>query len=254
MTKPSPIVGILCNIRQHETGIGHTVNTPYLQAIQRYTSACPILIPNLLPDQGPQDLLPALSLMDGLLLTGGRSNIDPHHYGVERTPAHEPYEHTRDLTSFALIEYALANDLPLLGICRGMQELNVHLGGSLIAAAHEGANCLDHRMPEIDCFDARHAARHEITLSHEGRLREILQSPTAQVNSLHRQAVDALGAGLHVEARAPDGIIEALSVPNHPFVIGVQWHPEHQTGENHVSEPLFRAFDRAMQERRQCRC
>ncbi len=246
MTKAQPILGIICNIRQHETGIGHTVNTPYLEAVQRYMSARTILIPNLLTDAPSQSFEPILSLVDGILLTGGRSNLDPRLYGVEPTPDHEPLDPIRDQTSFALIDYALAHKVPLLAICRGMQELNVFLGGSLIAAAHEQPDCLDHRMPEIDCFDTRHAARHDIALSEDGLLARMAPTTQLRVNSLHRQAIDDLGTGLRVEARAPDGLIEAVSVIDHPFALGVQWHPEHQTGENQISQPLFEAFDWAM--------
>lgn len=246
MTKSGPIVGILCNIRQHETGIGHTVNTPYLNALRRHTSAHAVLIPNLLSEQDQPDFEALLSVIDGLVLTGGRSNLDPLLYGAERSPAHEPLDTIRDQSSFAVINWALSHKLPLLGICRGMQEINVFLGGTLIAAAHECPNAFDHRMPDIDCFDTRHAARHHIDLSASGLLERICPNRQPRVNSLHRQAIDQLGRGLFVEAVAPDGMIEAISVTDHPFALGVQWHPEHQTGDNVISEPLFKAFESAM--------
>jgi putative glutamine amidotransferase len=240
------IIGIVCNLRRHEAGIGHTVNKPYVDAIARYTNARPLFLPCLADDQLDSYLDPLLSLVDGILLTGSRTNIHPRLYGQEATPAHEPLDELRDRTSLALARWALDKKVPLLGVCRGLQEINVACSGTLHAAIHEQDGKLDHKTPENQSFDEIHADRHHINVVSGGILAKIFDQSELRVNSLHTQGVDKLGDGLKVEATASDGVIEAISYTDHPFALGVQWHPEHQTGTNEVSAPLFSAFEASM--------
>ena len=240
------ILGIVCNLRRHEAGIGHTVNKPYVDAIARYTQARPLFIPCLEGNQDDSYLDPLLDLVDGILLTGSRTNIHPRLYGQEATPAHEPLDELRDRTSLALAKWAINNKVPLLGVCRGLQEINVACKGSLHAAIHKQVGKLDHKTPENQSFDDIHVDRHSITVEPGGILASIFAKPELRVNSLHTQGIDRLGDGLKVEATASDGVIEAISYLDHPFALGVQWHPEHQTGTNEVSAPLFSAFEASM--------
>lgn len=250
MSEKPPILGIICNLRRHETGIGHTVNTSYLMAIEALTSCRPILIPCLSDTQDVSDLDPVLALVDGILLTGSRTNIHPKYYGVDEDDHHGPLDMVRDRTSLYLATWAIKTATPLLGICRGLQELNVACGGSLHPELHTKLGFLDHRMPETDDFDFNHRDRHDILIKQGGILATILGPEPKRVNSLHRQGIETLGQGLRIEAEAEDGSIEAISVIDHPFALGVQWHPEHQTGVNEVSQPLFSAFEQAMVSRR----
>jgi len=245
MLKPA-IIGIICNLRKHETGIGHTVNIQYIDAIEKYTSARVVILPCLIDGQTDDHLAPLLDLVDGILLTGSRTNVHPSHYGGQASSETEPYDELRDRTSLLLARWALDNQIPILGICRGLQEMNVACNGTLSANLQHVKGCLDHQMPADGSFDDKHVARHSIELTEKGCLSELLGSKRVMVNSLHRQSVDRLGAGLRVEAIAEDGVIEAVSYNDHPFAVGVQWHPEYQTGENNVSAPLFSAFENAM--------
>jgi putative glutamine amidotransferase len=250
MTEQSPVLGIICNLRRHETGIGHTVNTAYINAIEAYTSCRPLLIPCLNDTQDVASLEPILRLVDGILLTGSRTNIHPRHYGDEADERHAPLDVVRDRTSLHLAAWAIETSTPILGICRGLQELNVACGGTLCPDLQSKPNFFDHRMPDTDDFDFNHSDRHDITIRPEGLLASILGAAPKRVNSLHRQGIEKLGHGLLIEAETEDGCIEAISVVDHPFALGVQWHPEHQTGVNEVSAPLFAAFEQAMRARR----
>ncbi len=189
--------------------------------------------------------------LDGLLLTGSVSNVEPQHYGASVEPSCEPYDPARDATSLPLIGPALASGLPLLAVCRGFQELNVALGGTLNPRIHETEGRLDHRSRHGDSLDVQYAPVHEVTLAPGGLLQRLLGGETAiKVNSLHWQGIDRLAPGLAVEATAPDGTIEGIRVADAPgFTLGVQWHPEWQVAQSPVSLALFGAFGAAAQAR-----
>ena len=194
-----------------------------------------------------------LDRIDGLLVTGNRSNIHPSLYDTDATDSHGPFDRQRDAMSFALIHGAMARNMPVLAICRGLQELNVACGGTLSNEVHKMAGRLSHKTPKItpgsdnqEAAEQIYAARHDITLSEGGYLAGLLGVSTARVNSLHRQAIDQLGEGLRVDAVAEDGTIEAVRHTASDYCIGVQWHPEMQPHENTISQPLFADFDRAI--------
>lgn len=193
----------------------------------------------LIPPFGPA-MAAVLDRLDGLLLSGSPSNVDPAHYGAaDATPdAHDP---ARDRTTFPLILAALARQMPVLAICRGIQELNVALGGSLHQQVHDVAGRHDHR-GDPGSRAMRYRPTHGVALT--GQL-AVLLGPAIDVNSVHEQAIDRLAPGLVAEGLAPDGTIEAVRVTGQPFAIGVQWHPEWQAAQNPHSMALFQSFTAA---------
>lgn len=241
------LLGIICNEKHHEIDTLQAVNRLYLDAVKQHMNVQSILIPALSGEaESGYDAL--LDRLDGLLMTGNRSNVHPKHYGVAAEKIYEPYDENRDATAFALINGALHRDLPLLAICRGFQELNVALGGSLMTNIHKMDGKLSHRTPKGDTHDARFMARHEVHFTPGGYFETLLGTSSAMTNSLHWQAVDRLADALQVEGTAEDGIIEAARHKQARYCVGVQWHPEYQNGENMISEKLFGDFNRAMRE------
>jgi putative glutamine amidotransferase len=192
-----------------------------------------------------------LTRVDGVLLPGSRSNVHPTRYGVEPSPRAEPHDPQRDAMTLPLIEAALRHGVPLFAICRGMQEMNVALGGTLIAEVHEAPGGVDHRAPlDAPDRDGRYAIRQDISVRPGGLLASIVGDGTIRVNSLHRQAVDRLSDRLVAEGTAPDGTIEAVGVRHSAaFALGVQWHPEYWVRTDLPSQRLFSAFGQAIRAR-----
>jgi len=202
-------------------------------------------IPRVIPSFGPgADAADLLQGLDGLLLTGAVSNVEPRHYDGGPSADCPPYDTARDATTLPLVQAALHRGLPLLAICRGHQELNVALGGSLFPRVHDIAGRFDHRAPKDEAQDVQYAPRHPVTLTEGGVLAGLSRDKAViDVNSLHGQAIDRLAEGLAVEATAPDGTIEAVRVETaKSFAIGVQWHPEWRFAEDPFSAALFTAF------------
>ncbi|MGH7013170.1 MAG: gamma-glutamyl-gamma-aminobutyrate hydrolase family protein [Stellaceae bacterium] len=224
----------------------HAVVEKYLRAVRQGADAVPLLIPAL-DDIPPDDLVARL---DGLLLPGARSDVGSKHYGGPPPDPTRERDPARDGAVLPLIRTALAADLPVLAICRGIQELNVALGGTLHPAVHAVAGRLDHRAEPDRPLDARYAYdAHDVRLVPGGLFAALAGVATVTVNSLHCQGIDRLAPGLAVEATAPDGQIEAVRAPAARFVVGVQWHPEHRVGDNDFSRALFRAFGEACRAR-----
>jgi putative glutamine amidotransferase len=219
------------------------VGEKYIRAVAEGAGAVPILLPAL---GSEADLRAVLEACDGLLLSGSPSNVEPHHYGG---PASEPgtlHDPDRDATTLPLIPQAVAAGLPVLAICRGFQEMNVAYGGTLWQRVHEVEGHFDHRDDESQPLDKQYGPAHEVLLEPGGLLRNIAGSERITVNSLHWQGVQTLGKGLQVEARAPDGLVEAFSDAAAPgFALGVQWHPEWQFEKHAFSRALFGAFGEA---------
>jgi putative glutamine amidotransferase len=225
----------------------HMVGEKYARAVLDAAGAAPLLIPSLADELGFDELLERL---DGLLFTGSPSNVEPHRYeGAPSAPGtlHDP---ARDATTLPLIRKAVRAGVPVFGICRGFQEMNVAFGGTLHQRLHEVPGHLDHRDDETQPLEVQYGPAHDVTLEPGGVLRSLAASDRIQVNSLHNQGIDRLGAELAVEARAPDGVIEAFRVRDaQRFALAVQWHPEWKVMSNPFSRALFAAFGQASRER-----
>lgn len=238
-----PVGGLSC----------YTVGQKYIDAVR--LAGC---VPVVVPGATPAELDGLLSIADGILLTGSPSNVHPSHFGEEVHDPSLPLDPKRDAWTLPIVRRAVATGLPLLGICRGFQEVNVALGGSLHQAVHEQPGLNDHRSDETLPLDEEYGFAHAAQLVPGGFLAQALQglpdsivNPQGefQINSLHGQGVNRLAPQLRVEALAPDGVVEAVSVadPVHPgaFSLCLQWHPEWQAAHNPVSMRIFEAFGQA---------
>ena len=241
-----PLVGIVCDLKSHsDRSHSHRAGDEYVRAVRAAAGAKPVLIPASDP---PSDIAALMARLDGLLIPGAPSNVAGWRYGAELLPG-TLLDEARDATSLALIPAAIRAGLPLLCICRGLQELNVALGGSL--NPHVAGNGLNHRDDGAAPLAAQYALAHAVTITPGGVLSGLLHAEEVRVNFLHAQGIARLAPGLTVEARAPDGLVEAVSLPSAKgFVLGVQWHPEGHAGSDPVSgDPvswaLFAAFGRA---------
>ncbi len=228
------LIGIPACTRDIRGHPQHATPARYGVALMGGADALPVLIPPV-----GEAALAVLDRLDGLLLSGSPSNVEPARYGAaeDETPGlHDP---ARDATTLPLIREALRRDMPLLAICRGIQELNVALGGSLHQRVHCVPGRLDHQGGPGP-HSRTYAPKHEVALS--GDLARLLGHPQIRVNSIHGQAIDRLADGLAAEAVAPDGTVEAVRVPGAAFAFGVQWHPEWEYASDTNSVTLFRAF------------
>ncbi|MEO1089277.1 MAG: gamma-glutamyl-gamma-aminobutyrate hydrolase family protein [Pseudomonadota bacterium] len=242
-----PVVGISCCRNADEAFPRHSVGEKYVTAITDAVGAVPMLIPAL----GNRLAVDAtLGAVDGLFVTGSPSNVEPHHYAGGPEPANNATDPARDTTVLALIRGAIALGVPLFAVCRGIQELNVALGGTLHQELHAVSGRFDHRSDKSRPPSERYGDRHAIHLTPGGVLHRLLGAERLQVNSLHGQGLDTVAPGLAVEARAEDDTIEAVSVTDAPaFALAVQWHPEFKPLSNRASSLLFRAFAEACAER-----
>jgi putative glutamine amidotransferase len=241
-----PFIGIPADRRLLDKHWFHAVGEKYIDAVAEAAQAVPVLIPAL---GESHDLDAVLERFDGLLLTGSVSNVEPHRY---RGPPSDPgtlHDAHRDATTLPLIPAAVSAGLPILGVCRGFQEMNVAFGGSLHQKLHE-SGYEDHREDLSQPLDVQYAPAHEVVLEPGGLLRSLADGERITVNSLHSQGIDRLAPGLLVEARAPDGVIEAVRVQDAPtFALAVQWHPEWQVMKSPFSRALFAAFGDASRRR-----
>lgn len=241
MNRSKPLVLVpACNrvIGRHPF---HVAGKKYIDAVR--LAGC---IPLVVPDATPDELEALLDSADGLLLTGSPSNVHPSHFDEAVHDPSLPLDPERDAWTLPLVPKALERGLPFFAICRGAQETNVALGGSLHQAVHEIDGHMDHRDPDDEPLEVQYAPAHSVDVLPGGVLARLLQQDRIQVNSLHGQAVNRLAAGLRVEARAPDGVIEAFSKPDAPgFNLAVQWHPEWQAASNPVSMAMLSAFGAA---------
>jgi putative glutamine amidotransferase len=235
------IIGIPSCMRKVKERVFHGVNEKYPNAVIDATGCLPILIPAI---GAKVDASQLLDRLDGLLLTGSPSNVHPDQYGGEPSHPGTLHDPERDATTLPLIREAVRRNLPILAICRGMQELNVALGGTLHQRVHELPGRLNHRSRK-DGPDGPYGPAHSVTLSPGGFLASLAGATAVMVNSLHSQGIDRPALALSVEAIAPDGQIEAVSLPEARFVVGVQWHPEFRVLENPLSRALFAAFAEA---------
>lgn len=220
-----PLVAVTTDLKHVAPYDWHATPSPYVDAVVAAAGALPVLVPSLAERL---DIDALLSRIDGLLVTGSRSNVHPNHYGARETEGHAPFDPARDATTLPLIRAAIARGVPVLAICRGIQEMNVAFGGTLTAQFQAARELPDHGYPWEGTLDERFSLAHDAHVAEGSCLAGILGPGPVRVNSLHTQALDRPGDGLVVEATAPDGTIEAVSVPGAPgFAVGVQWHPEY---------------------------
>ena len=251
-----PRVGIPICVKTIDGTPFYAIGQRYLDALVALAVCIPVPI---LPSPLNEDAASLVNVLDGLMLTGSVSNIAPEHYRQSMSTPSLPTDTARDALSLPLVRAALAANLPVLGICRGMQEINVALGGTLYQAVHEVPTRLDHRRPadrsgsadanaEVD-LNVQYAPVHAVRFREGGKLSNLFSTSVAMVNSLHGQALDQLAAGIEVEAYAEDGTIEAICRPDKHFFMAVQWHPEWQADSNPLSRALFGAFGDACRSR-----
>jgi putative glutamine amidotransferase len=239
-----PLVGIICDLETAKDGLhSYRAGEEYVAAIQGI-GALPLLIP---VTQMPLDAAGLLARLDGLLFTGASSNVSPARYAGTTPRPGTRLDERRDAASLTLLQAAIDAGLPTLCICRGFQELNVALGGTLDQHVHETPGRLDHREKPDAPPEVQYGPAHAVTIAEGGVLAALLGQRDVTVNSLHHQGVARLAPGLRAEAHATDGLIEAVSLPGaQGFVLGVQWHPEWAAARDPVSRAIFRGFGRAV--------
>jgi putative glutamine amidotransferase len=251
MTTKRPIVGVI--------GSAHLVDGKFtaqrvgernLRAVAETAGALPLIFAG-----SPEitDIGALLDTVDGILLTGARANVHPSHFGQDEDPAYEPYDEPRDALALKLVEACVTRGVPLFGICRGFQEMNVACGGSLHPEIRELPGRLNHRAPRLPNGEFHpdvavvFADRHEVRLTPGGVFAKLLGAETIRVNSLHGQGILEPGQRIVVEGVAEDGTIEAIHIAGAPgFALGVQWHAEHDAQHNPVNHKLFEAFAAAL--------
>jgi putative glutamine amidotransferase len=247
-----PLIGIPACTRAIGEHPFHVCGDKYVRAVSDGAGCVPLLIPAL---GGTLDLDDLVGRLDGLLITGSPSNVEPHRYGGEPSEPGTLHDPARDATTLPMILAALDMGVPLLGICRGFQELNVALGGSLHQRVHEIPGYTNHREDKSAPLAVQYGPSHRVHLTPGGILAGLANgADTVTVNSLHAQGLDRLADGLTVEARAEDGLVEAVRVTSAPaFALAVQWHPEWRFWDNPLSAALLRRFGAAAAEHAQRR-
>lgn len=227
----------------------HAVGEKYIAAVVQAADCLPLLIPVL---ETPLDVTQILAHVDGIFFPGSPSNVEPARYAGEPSVPGTLHDPHRDATTLSLIPRAVSRGIPVFGVCRGFQEMNVALGGTLHQRVHEIEGLHDHREDKEQPLDVQYAPAHDVVLEPGGMLRTLAGVDRIRVNSLHGQGVEKLAPDLAVEARAPDGLIEAFRVKSAPvFALAVQWHPEWQVMKNPFSQALFAEFGRAARQRSQ---
>lgn len=242
MTKP--IIAIPADIRVLDGATWHAVQQQYVRAALGAAGLMALIVPAV---ESGYDIDSVLDRVDGVLVSGSASNVHPALYDVEPTEAHMPFDPARDATSLPMIRRAIDRGIPLLAICRGIQELNVALGGSLDTEIQDQPGRNDHRKPDVPERDGMYAIRQTVRIKEGSCIAQYLGAGEILVNSLHRQAIARTAPRLQVEATASDGTVEAVSVIDaKAFAVGVQWHPEYWAESDTPSRQLFEAFGDAV--------
>jgi putative glutamine amidotransferase len=235
-----PLVAVSTDVRHVDNYTWHAAPQQYLEAAISGAGVFPLLVPSF-GDRLDLDRL--LGSVDGVMVTGSKSNVHPSLYGGDASEANGPYDPDRDATTLPLIRKAIERGVPLLAICRGIQELNVALGGTLATEIQDIEGLHDHRAPVSDNQDERFAIHQSVSIKPGSCLAGVFGAGEIKVNSLHRQGIDRLGEHLQVEAVAEDGTVEGVSVKGaRAFAVGVQWHPEYWVNSDDNSAKIFRAF------------
>lgn len=243
-----PMVGIACDIKLINALPFHAVGQRYIKAVAEGAQALPVLLPSL---GELSHLAEVLNSLDGLLFPGSPSNIEPHHYSGNPSRQGVLHDPARDATTLPLIRMAIDNGVPMLGICRGFQEINVALGGTLYQHVHEEPGFYDHREDKDQPLEVSYGGpAHPVRFMDGGWLAEWVGGGETTVNSLHQQGVRHLAPGLVIEALAPDGLVEAFRLDRPDlFVFAVQWHPEWHYTTNPAAQAIFGAFGAACRQR-----
>jgi putative glutamine amidotransferase len=242
-----PLIGVTACNKQIGHHAYHISGDKYVRAVAVAAQGLPLILPALGTLIDPAQILASV---DGLLFTGSPSNVEPHHYSGPASAPGTEHDPDRDSTTLPLIRAAVAAGIPVLGICRGFQEMNVAFGGSLHQRVHETGTFMDHREPDNEPVEVQYAPSHPMHIRPGGVLASLGLPSEIQVNSIHGQGIERLAPGLRVEATAPDGLIEAISVDGGPgFALGVQWHPEWQVTSNPDYLAIFQAFGDACRKR-----
>ncbi|MEM5493745.1 gamma-glutamyl-gamma-aminobutyrate hydrolase family protein [Hoeflea sp. AS16] len=246
-----PVIGVIGNYYNLENRFSvQLAGQNNLQAIADVAGALPLIFAG---NPGITDISDLLDAVDGVLLTGARANVHPARFGAEPDPRYEPYDEARDAVALPLVEACVAKGVPLFGICRGFQEMNVAGGGSLHPEIRDLPGRMNHRMPRLETGevhpdpDVVFGDRHDVKLVPDGVFARILGRESIRVNSLHGQGVLKLGDRIVAEGVAEDGTIEAIRFKDAiGFALGVQWHAEYDPQHNPVNRPLFQAFGEAV--------
>ena len=238
--KRKPLIGVPADRRFVDGQAFHMVGEKYLHALIDGANAMPFEIPVLAEHL---DMHEVLEEIDGLFLTGSVSNVEPHHYDGEPSEPGTLHDPHRDAATLPLAQRAMAIGVPVLAVCRGFQELNVVLGGSLHQKVHEVAGYHNHKENPDDPLDVQYGPSHPVALVEGGVLHELAGTTNVTVNSLHGQGIARLADGVTVEAIADDGLVEGFTVDSASgFALAVQWHPEWRVTENELSMKIFTAF------------
>ena len=257
-SRARPVVGVIGNAHVvNDRFPAQIVGEKNLRAVAQVAGALPLMFASA---TDITDIDALLEVVDGILLTGARANVHPSRFGTKAHPAHEPYDEARDGVALALIEAGVARGVPVFGICRGFQEMNVAFGGTLHPEIRELPGRMNHRMPRLETGEIHpdpaviFADRHDVALLPGGAFARLLGRETIRVNSLHGQGILVPGKRVVVEGVAEDGTIEAISIADAAvFALGVQWHAEYDPQHNPVNRALFRAFGEAVSARRRSR-
>lgn len=240
-----PVVGIIGNMHlindEYPTHAGGIMNS---RAVSEVCQALPLIVPS---DPELVDLEALKQACDGFVFTGGRPNVHPEEYGEPATEAHGTFDRARDRLALPLIRDCVASGQPILAICRGFQELNVAMCGSLYPEIRDLPGRMNHRMPPDGTIEEKFALRHDVTFTKDGPFSRIMGSEVVRTNTLHGQGIKVKGERIVIDGTAPDGTPEAIYVEGAPgFTLGVQWHPEYNAKDDPVSRPLFEAFGDAL--------
>jgi putative glutamine amidotransferase len=239
-----PVIGIIGN--------HYLINDQYpaqaagemnIDAVAGAMDAIPFILPSM---PGLMDIREVLEICDGFLLTGGRPNVHPEEYGEQETEAHGTFDRARDGIALPLVRACVERGQPFLGICRGFQEVNVAMGGSLYPEIRDLPGRMNHRMPPDGTLEEKFALRHAVTFQKDGIFHKVTGAQEVMTNTLHGQGIKEPGPRIVIDGYAPDGTPEAIYVKGAAgFALSVQWHAEYRASEDPVSRPLFSAFSEA---------
>jgi len=240
-----PIVGIISNSYlmndNYPTHAGGTMNS---EAISEVSGCMPLLIPS---DPRFVTVEELLVTCDGFLLTGGRPNVHPEEYGEPATDAHGEFDRNRDAITLPLVRACVERGQPILGVCRGFQEVNVALGGTLHPEIRDLPGRENHRMPPEGTLEEKFALRHTVRFAKDGVFHRMMGAEEVMTNTLHGQGIKTAGKRVVIDGWAPDETPEAIYVEGAPgYAISVQWHPEWRAAQDPVSRPLFASFGEAV--------